>query len=103
MLTNDQILSNESNKRIYKYNYCNFKGVIFGLNTKLTDKLLIIQRLKKHENELSRDFKIYQACIDAGFQCIKKQEIDFGKPFSERLKEIDLFNDNSNNDYFDLL
>lgn len=58
-------------KKKYKYNFDKLHGIIFGINTKLSDKKKFIEILKEKCIETSRErFHVYQARYDAEKEAI---------------------------------
>lgn len=67
LVLNDDFYDHSSaDKRKYKYDFNKLHGIIFGINTKLSDKKKIIKILKNKCIENNREqFHIYQARYDA--------------------------------------
>lgn len=65
-----------ADKRKYKYNFDKLHGIIFGINTKLSDKKEVIKILKEKCEENGREqFHVYQARYDANKETIEKDLI----------------------------
>ena len=74
LIINDHFYSHQSaNSRKYKYDFNKLDGIIFGINTKLSDKKKIIKIVKEKCKENMRDnFCIYQARYDTINENIEK-------------------------------
>ena len=84
------LLENEIDKtdRILKYDFRFLKGIIFGINTTMEDKLKIIAILNNKCIENNRkDFELYQAYYSPNDKKIKRKKISFtnlGMPFNQK-------------------
>lgn len=63
-------------RRLFKYNFSCLHGIIFGIRTKPTDKLRIIECVREKCQNVSReDFKFYQAYYTHAENRIMKEEV----------------------------
>ena len=68
----DDSFYDHSSARKYKYDFNKLHGIVFGINTKLSDKKRIIKILKEKCKETMRDqFHIYQARYDTNKEIIE--------------------------------
>lgn len=66
--------------RSFTYDFQSLKGIIFGINTSVEDKLKIIKIIEKKCRKNKRnDFKFYQAYYSQKDKCIKRQELSLIK------------------------
>lgn len=81
LILNSMFRSSSNPKdRSFTYDFQSLKGIIFGINTSVEDKLKIIKIIEKKCCKNKRnDFKFYQAYYSQKDKCIKRQELSLIK------------------------